>query len=247
MILIPAIDLLDGHCVRLVHGDFNEVTRYDTAPEALADRYLDHGAHWLHVVDLAASRDGEAADTAALFTLLRSAKQSVQTGGGVRTGGDIRARLEHGADRVVVGSLCAQDPKRFLGWVQEYGDEHIVAALDVSIDSEGVPRPRTHGWTREAAKDLWSLLDTLVAGGLKHALVTDIGRDGALSGPNVSLYRDILSRYPDLQLQASGGVSRIDDLKALRNTGAAGAIVGKALLEGAFSVGEAMEALCGPD
>jgi phosphoribosylformimino-5-aminoimidazole carboxamide ribotide isomerase len=247
MILIPAIDLLDGRCVRLVHGDFNDVTHYDLEPEVIAQNYLNQGAHWLHVVDLEASRDGEAADTAALFKLLHSADQSVQTGGGVRTGGDIRARLEHGADRVVVGSLSAQEPDRFLGWVQEYGDDHIVAALDVTIDGEGIPRPRTHGWTRPSSKDLWSLLDVLVDGGLKHALVTDIGRDGALRGPNVGLYQDILERYPDLQLQASGGVSRIDDLKTLRNIGASATIVGKALLEGAFGVGEAMEALCEPD
>ena len=246
MILIPAIDLLDGRCVRLVHGDFNDVTYYDTEPEVIAQKYLDQGAQWLHVVDLEASRDGEAADTAALFKLLHSADQSVQTGGGVRSGGDIRARLDHGASRVVVGSLSAQEPERFLRWVREYGEDRIVAALDVAIDQEGTPWPRTHGWTRDAGADLWSLLGGLVEGGLKHVLVTDIGRDGALKGPNVELYREILERFPDIELQASGGVSRVDDLKTLRDTGAAGAIVGKALLEGAFGVGQALEALCEP-
>lgn len=247
MILIPAIDLLDGRCVRLVHGDFNEVTYYDSEPEALAEDYHEQGAHWLHVVDLEASRDGEAADTAALFKLLQSAEQSVQTGGGVRSGGDIRARLDHGADRVVVGSLSAQEPERFLRWVREFGDDRVVAAMDVSIDRQGTPWPRTHGWTREARADLWALLGHLVDGGLKHVLVTDIGRDGALKGPNVDLYRDILARFPGIQLQASGGVSRINDLKVLRDAGAAGTIVGKALLEGAFSAGEALEALCESD
>lgn len=244
MKLIPAIDLLDGRCVRLVHGDFNEVTYYDTEPEVLARRYRDEGAWWLHVVDLAASRDGEAADTAALFRLLAAADQSVQTGGGVRSGGDIRARLEQGAERVVVGSLCAQEPERFLRWVSEHGPDRIVAALDVNVDATGTPWPRTHGWTRDAGTDLWSLLDTLVAGGLKHALVTDIGRDGALHGPNVDLYREVLERYPDLRLQASGGVSRLEDLQDLRDTGVAATIVGKALLEGVFTVGEGLEALC---
>ena len=246
MILIPAIDLLDGRCVRLVHGDFNDVTYYDTEPEVIARKYLDQGAHWLHVVDLEASRDGEAADTDALFKLLHSAEQSVQTGGGVRSGGDIRARLEHGASRVVVGSLGVTAPERFLRWLGEYGDDRIVAALDVTIDGEGVPWPRTHGWTREAQANLWTLLQDLVDGGLRHLLVTDIGRDGALKGPNLGLYREILERFPDIELQASGGVSRVDDLKALRNTGAAGTIVGKALLEGAFSVSQALETLCEP-
>jgi phosphoribosylformimino-5-aminoimidazole carboxamide ribotide isomerase len=243
MELIPAIDLLDGRCVRLMHGDFNEVTYYETPPEGLARTYEEHGARWLHVVDLEASRDGEAADTSQLFKLLGSASQSVQTGGGVRTGGDIRARLDAGAARVVIGSLCALDTPRFLRWVKEYGPERIVAAVDVALDSDGLPWPRVRGWTEEAGMDLWTLMDTLVEGGLRHALITDIGRDGALKGPNRPLYRDILARYPAVQLQASGGVSRVGDLVALKAEGAAATIVGKALLEGAFSVSQALDAL----
>jgi phosphoribosylformimino-5-aminoimidazole carboxamide ribotide isomerase len=243
MELIPAIDLLDGRCVRLMHGDFNEVTYYKTPADDLARTYRQHGASWLHVVDLAASRDGEAADTSHLFKLLGSASQSVQTGGGVRKGGDISARLDAGASRVVIGSLCALDTPRFLRWVEEYGPDRIVAAVDVAIATDGTPWPRVHGWTEEAGMDLWTLMDTLVEGGLRHALITDIGRDGALKGPNRFLYQDTLSRYPDLQLQASGGVSRIEDLVALKEDGAAATIVGKALLEGAFGVGQALEAL----
>ena len=243
MELIPAIDLLDGHCVRLKHGDFNEVTYYDKPPERLAKAYREHGANWLHVVDLEASRDGEAADTSHLFKLLGSAEQSVQTGGGVRSGGDIRARLDAGASRVVIGSLCALDTPRFLRWVGEFGADRIVAALDVSLDANGLPWPRVRGWTEEAGRDLWTLLTLLVEAGLRHALITDIGRDGALKGPNRPLYQDILSRYPDLQLQASGGVSRIEDLLALRTDGVAATIVGKALLDGAFGVSQALEAL----
>lgn len=243
MNLIPAIDLLDGRCVRLVHGDFSNVTFYDEEPEDIARRYFENGARWLHVVDLAASRDGESADTAALFKLIHSADQHIQTGGGVRSGTDIIERLEEGADRVVIGSLCARDPERFLRWVGQHGADRIVAALDVQIDVSGLPRPRIFGWTEEAGMDLWTLLDLLVAGGLRHALVTDIGRDGAMKGPNVELYRDIIARYPDLQLQASGGVSRISDLAELQEAGAASAIVGKALLEGAIKLPMALAAL----
>ncbi len=243
MNLIPAIDLLDGRCVRLVHGDFNNVSHYDTPPERLAERYHQDGAAWLHVVDLEASRDGEAADTGALFQLLDRAEQSVQTGGGVRSGGDIQARLDHGATRVVVGSLCATETDRFVSWLGRFGKERIVAALDVRLDSGGVPWPRTHGWTESARIDLWRLLNHLVDGGLRHVLVTDIGRDGAMSGPNLDLYAEILARHPGLQLQASGGVSRIDDLVALRDAGAASTIVGKALLEGAFDVSSALKAV----
>ncbi|MEE4174331.1 MAG: 1-(5-phosphoribosyl)-5-[(5-phosphoribosylamino)methylideneamino] imidazole-4-carboxamide isomerase [Xanthomonadales bacterium] len=243
MELIPAIDLLDGQCVRLMHGDFNEVTYYDIPPERLARTYREDGASWLHVVDLEASRDGEAADTAHLFKLLGSASQSVQTGGGVRSGSDIRARLDAGASRVVIGSLCALDTPRFLRWVGEYGEDRIVAALDVAVAPDGTPWPRVRGWTEEAGMDLWTLMDTLAEGGLRHALITDIGRDGALKGPNRALYQKILERYPDLQLQASGGVSHVDDLLALKADGAAATIVGKALLEGAFGVSQAIDAL----
>jgi len=243
MILIPAIDLLDGRCVRLLHGDFGQVTRYALDAVQLADVYAVAGAGWLHVVDLAASRDGAEADTSALFRLLGQARQKVQTGGGVRNADDVARRLEAGASRVVVGSLSVTDSRRFVGWLSQFGAEHLVAALDVRIDDSGVPWPRIHGWTDRGDRDMWQVLDELAAGGLKHLLCTDISRDGALSGPNTGLYAEITRRYPDLQLQASGGVGSLDDLRRLKPSGAAGVITGKALLENRFTVAEALEAL----
>jgi len=243
MELIPAIDLLDGRCVRLLHGDFERLTVYADDAGDLAQRYGNAGAPWLHVVDLAAARDGESADTKALFKLLRTAPQSVQTGGGVRTAADIEHRLEAGAKRVVIGSLCAMGPQRFGRWLRQFGADNLVAAVDVSRDQHGRWLPRTHGWTRAAGRGLWSLLDELTDSGLRHLLCTDIARDGALTGPNLGLYRDIVSCYPALRLQASGGVSSLDDLRALTATGAAAAITGKALLEDRFTVAEALEAL----
>jgi phosphoribosylformimino-5-aminoimidazole carboxamide ribotide isomerase len=243
MILIPAIDLLDGRCVRLLHGDFEQVTHYPDTPEELARRYADAGATWLHVVDLAASRDGADADTSALIKLLGQAPQSVQTGGGVRSANDITRRLDAGAARVVIGSLSVTDSKGFIGWLEHFGAEKLVAALDIRIDDQGVPWPRIHGWTDRGDKHMWQLLDELVEGGLKHLLCTDISRDGALSGPNLDLYSAVTQRYPDLQLQASGGVSSLDDLQQLKPTRASGVITGKALLEKRFSVLEALETL----
>ena len=241
--IIPAIDLLDGSCVRLLHGDFDQCKVYDLDAGRLARRYAEEGADWLHVVDLAASRDGEKADIRPLLRLLEAAPQSVQTGGGVRKRDDVRLRLDAGADRVVVGSICAGEPERFAGWLDEFGPERLVAALDVQLDDFGTPWPRTHGWTREAGRDLWHLLAFLADQGLKHVLCTDIGRDGAMTGPNVGLYRDIAGRYPKLEVQASGGVSGLKDLAELAGSGAASAITGKALLEGAFTVAEAVEYL----
>ena len=235
MKLIPAIDLLDGRCVRLLHGDFEQVTHYPAAPETLASLYAGAGAEWLHVVDLAASRDGAAADTSALLELLAQAPQRVQTGGGVRNANDITKRLEAGAARVVIGSLCVTDTSGFIAWLQYFGAEKLVAALDIRFDDKGVPWPRIHGWTDQADRDLWQLLDELAAGGLVHLLCTDISRDGALSGPNLDLYSEITTRYPQLQLQASGGVSNLDDLEDLKPTGASGVITGKALLDKRFT------------
>jgi len=243
MKLIPAIDLLDGRCVRLLHGDFDRVTHYPPTAAELARDYADAGAQWLHVVDLAASRDGADADTSALFKLLGQASQSLQTGGGVRSADDIARRLDAGAARVVIGSLSVTDSRGFIGWLDKFGAGKLVAALDIRFDESGVPWPRIHGWTDRGDRDMWHTLDELVAGGLVHLLCTDISRDGALSGPNLDLYSGITGRYPGLQLQASGGVSSLLDLQQLKSTNAAGVITGKALLEKRFSVAEALEVL----
>lgn len=243
MYLIPSIDLLDGEVVRLRHGDFADCSRYEVSAARLAAEYADAGADWLHVVDLAASRDGASADTGPLLKLLRAAPQSVQTGGGVRTAEDIAARLEHGADRVVVGTVCVARPETFSEWLKRFGPDRLVAALDVAFDDDGVPWPRTHGWTETGSRTLWNLMDELAAAGLVHLLCTDIGKDGALRGPNLALYRELAARYPDVEVQASGGISGLRDLTELAGTGATAAITGKALLEGCFTVHEAVRIL----
>lgn len=243
MQIIPAIDLLDGKCVRLLHGDFNKCKVYDLDPASLAAEYAEAGAQWLHVVDLAASRDGADADIRPLLQLLEMAPQSVQTGGGVRNESDLQVRLDHGASRIVVGSICVTQPERFTTWLADIGSDHLVAALDVQIDENGTPWPRTHGWTQGSERNLWALLDYYQDKGLKHLLCTDIGRDGAMSGPNLDLYRDIVRRYPSLAVQASGGVSGLKDLENLTQTGVDAAITGKALLEGCFSVTQALDIL----
>ncbi|MEE8340006.1 MAG: 1-(5-phosphoribosyl)-5-[(5-phosphoribosylamino)methylideneamino] imidazole-4-carboxamide isomerase [Xanthomonadales bacterium] len=243
MQIIPAIDLLDGGCVRLKYGDFKQRKNYHSDPLVLAQEYARQGARWLHIVDLAASRDGAAADIKPLLRLLKKAPQLVQTGGGVRNETDLQLRLDHGADRVVVGSICVTEPERFAGWLSEFGPDRMVAALDVQIDDSGIPWPRTHGWTQGSARSLWQLLDFLGDRGLRHLLCTDIGRDGAMTGPNLELYREIVGRYPDLSVQGSGGVSSLTDLEQLAQTGVDAAITGKALLEGCFTVADAMEVL----
>jgi phosphoribosylformimino-5-aminoimidazole carboxamide ribotide isomerase len=243
MQLIPAIDLLNGQCVRLLHGDFEQCKIYSASALELARSYHESGAEILHVVDLAASRDGEAADSSDLFDLLKNAPQNVQTGGGVRSEMDIIKRLDCGAKRVVIGSLCVTSPEFFKDCLQKFGADQLIAALDIMRDEHGTPYPRIHGWTEGSDRSLWSFLDEFSAEGLEHLLCTDISRDGALTGPNTQLYEEIVQRYPSLKLQASGGVAVLDDLLALKKVGAAGAITGKALLEERFNVGEALEIL----
>ena len=137
--IIPAIDLLDGSCVRLMHGDFSRCKVYELDAVRLATDYAEQGAEWLHVVDLAASRDGPKADTRPLLRLLGGAPQSVQTGGGVRAEADVQLRLDNGANRVVVGSICVTKPKQFAEWLAYFGPDRLVAALDVMLDPGGVP------------------------------------------------------------------------------------------------------------
>ena len=138
MLIIPAIDLLDGNCVRLLHGDFKQCKIYDLDAVRLASDYAGEGAEWLHVVDLAASRDGADADIRPLLKLLENSTQLVQTGGGVRSAQDIGRRLDHGADRVVVGSLSVDEPETFAHWLARFGADNLVAALDVRIDEDDV-------------------------------------------------------------------------------------------------------------
>ena len=243
MQLLPAIDLLDGKCVRLLKGDFNRCEVYPVKPDELAAKYAFAGATWLHVVDLAASRDGEKADSTPLYQLISQCTQLVQTGGGVRNADDVATRLDNGAGRVVVGSISTADPPRFSRWLRRFGAEKLVAALDVLFNEKGIPIVRTHGWTRDSGRSLWELLEYYEGKGLEHVLCTDISRDGAMSGPNVSLYRDLKQQHPEFNLQASGGVSNLNDLLSLATTGADQAISGKALLDGSFTASDAVEAL----
>jgi phosphoribosylformimino-5-aminoimidazole carboxamide ribotide isomerase len=233
MILIPAIDLRNGRCVRLFQGDFSAETRYEYDPSQLLDQYRDLGASWLHVVDLDGAKDGSLANRSIITALTARALGSVrlQVGGGVRSAATLEDLLQQGVSRVVVGSLAVERPDEVAGWLDRYGPERICLAFDVRLDEAGVPRVRTRGWTEATSISLWDAVHRLSADGIKHVLCTDIERDGALSGPNVELYREAVSRFPNLAWQASGGIRHAVDLTALAQTGVAGAVSGKALLE----------------
>lgn len=231
MIVIPAIDLRRGRVVRLQQGDYARETRYgDTAFErALA--YEKAGAKLLHVVDLDAALDGGDGNLRRIGEICDALSIPVQTGGGVRNRDDVIRRLDAGAARVVIGSVCVREPDRVCDWIGEFGPEAIVAGLDVK-SSHGRWIPQAAGWTEAGALDLFELLDRLKDAGLVHLLCTDIARDGMLSGAGADLYRDLKTRYPALAIQASGGIGSEADIEAVAATGVAGCIVGRALLEG---------------
>lgn len=231
MQLIPSIDLRGGHCVRLLKGDFGAETRYDIDPRTLLERYAGWGAAWLHVVDLDGARDGALANRNMIVALAASGALQVQVGGGVRSAAVVDDLLGAGVARVAVGSAAVETPQEVRAWFARYGAERICLAFDVQLDDRGVPRLRTRGWREQSALSLWEAVDLYAPDGLRHVLCTDIARDGALAGPNVALYEQAHLRYPQIEWQASGGVSSAADLLALDRVGAAAAISGKALLE----------------
>lgn len=238
MILYPAIDLLDGRVVRLHKGEFDAVTDYGDDPVAVAERFGEAGASWVHVVDLSGARDGARRQSETIRAICRTGLR-IQTGGGVRSAEDVESLLAMDVERVIVGSLAVTEAETVRGWIGRYGAEHITLALDVRRIG-GQYRPALSGWTDLMMTTLDDVVKAYDGSGLANALVTDIGRDGDLSGPNLALYRGLVQRFPDVAWQASGGVASLGDIEAVRETGAAGAITGKALYEGRFTLAEAL-------
>jgi phosphoribosylformimino-5-aminoimidazole carboxamide ribotide isomerase len=229
---IPAIDLKDGGCVRLYQGRFDEVSHYARDPVALAARYLSLGVDWVHVVDLDGARAGTGGNRELIGRMAAPAPGRLQVGGGVRTRADVASLLGLGVGRVVVGSTAAEQPAEVRAWLDEFGADRIVLAFDVLLDADRTPWLRTRGWTEDAGLSLWDAIEAYAGLGQLNVLCTDVARDGAMRGPNQDLYTECMRRFPDLRLQASGGVRDIKDVEALRATGATGAIIGKALLDG---------------
>ena len=231
MLLIPAIDLRNGRCVRLLKGDFAAETRYEFEPHELLQRYRGIGASWLHVVDLDGARDGTLANRSILVSLASQSAVKIQVGGGVRSAAVIDDLLRNGVSRAVIGSLAVEQPRVVIGWLNQFGPARLCLAFDIRNDESGVPRVRTRGWTQGGHLSLWEALEPFLEHGLQHVLCTDIERDGALTGPSLELYRQARERHPQIAWQASGGVRDAADLAALAQLGMAAAVSGKALLE----------------
>ncbi|MEZ5920912.1 MAG: 1-(5-phosphoribosyl)-5-[(5-phosphoribosylamino)methylideneamino]imidazole-4-carboxamide isomerase [Parvularculaceae bacterium] len=242
MLIYPAIDLMGGCCVRLSQGDRGRVTRYVETPAELLSRFAASGASWAHIVDLDGAEKGLPVQHNLVAALAKEAPVSIQASGGIRDASHVEMLFEAGVSRVVIGSLAVTKSERVNGWIKKFGPSQIVLAFDVQIVEPGEPMVATHGWRRASTKTLWSLLDAYADSGLEHILVTDISRDGMLSGPNVALVEEIVCRWPAIKLQASGGVGSLEDVAALRSAGADAAIIGKAIYEARVDLAEAIRA-----
>ncbi|WP_166038005.1 1-(5-phosphoribosyl)-5-[(5-phosphoribosylamino)methylideneamino] imidazole-4-carboxamide isomerase [Sphingosinicella sp. YJ22] len=236
MILYPAMDLMGGRVVRLRQGRFDDATAYAADPaEALAE-FAAAGAEWAHVVDLDGARAGEPVQHDLIARLAGTAKLKLQVGGGFRTRDQVARMLDFGVARVVIGSLTVKQPNLVRAFFEEFGAERITLSLDVRIEG-GMPLVVASGWTEKSALSLWEAAALYPEA--RHILLTDVGRDGMLAGPNFALLEEAVKRLPAAQIQASGGVSSLDDLRRL---GTAGTIVGKAIWDGRFTLAEALDA-----
>ena len=236
MKIIPAIDIISGKCVRLTEGDFGRQTTYDTSPLETAKRFEAAGFDRLHMVDLDGARQGSLVNLSILIEVAANTRLKIDFGGGIKTDDDIKAVFNAGAHLVNVGSIALRDSEKLKSWIGSFGGDRILLAADVR---EGMIA--TAGWQENSDVNVITFLQTWHELGLTQAFITDIGRDGALKGPNVDLYKQVIGQLPGLKLIASGGVSSLDDLHALKSAGCDGAIVGKAIYENRLNLSELIE------
>ena len=238
MRIIPAIDIKEGKCVRLWQGDFEKTTEYNSDPTEVAKQFAALAATDLHLVDLDGARFGQQTNRDIVAAIAKESHLEIQLGGGIRDAETVADWLSAGVHRCVIGSLVITEPDAVKAWLSRFGGDRIVLALDVRIDNQQEPIVTTHGWTRDSSTSLFECISDFRTAGLQHVLCTDVSRDGAMAGPNFELYQNILGTFPDLELQASGGVRNIEDLEQLRRIGVPAAISGRALLDGKISAEE---------
>jgi phosphoribosylformimino-5-aminoimidazole carboxamide ribotide isomerase len=234
--IYPAIDMRGGKCVRLVQGDYNQETVYGDSPFEMAKKFADEGAEWIHMVDLDGAKEGSRINDEFVIAVAEKLDAKVQIGGGIRTKEDIEHYLNRGVDRVIIGSIAVSNTELVKEWLREYGDK-IAIGLDAK---DGYVA--THGWLETSALKAVDLGKELAEAGAETFIFTDIATDGMLSGPNVEAVMD-LAEQTGKSVIASGGISSLEDLKTLKeyeSRGVSGAICGKSLYTGKFTVSEAV-------
>jgi phosphoribosylformimino-5-aminoimidazole carboxamide ribotide isomerase len=236
MYIIPAIDIIEGKCVRLTQGDYNQKKIYNEHPLEVAKEFADAGLTRLHLVDLDGAKSGKIINYKVLETLASKTNLHIDFGGGLKSDADLKIAFECGAKQITGGTIAVKNRDVFLSWLSTYGAEKIILGADVKNEKIAVS-----GWLETS--DLWlkDFLQDFVTHGIKYCICTDISKDGLLKGASNELYEKTLDDFKDLQLIASGGVSSIDDLYKLEEIGCFGAIVGKAIYEGKVTLKELMK------
>jgi phosphoribosylformimino-5-aminoimidazole carboxamide ribotide isomerase len=231
--LVPAIDIIDGKCVRLTKGDYDQKTVYRDSPADVAKEFEDLGFKRLHVVDLDGAKSKHIVNDKVLSEITTRTHLTVDFGGGIKTDDDLNCAFEAGASMVTVGSVAVTRPDLFEGWLQKYGAERMILGADVRNG-----RISINGWKEDSDEALLPFLEKYVAMGVKNVLCTEISKDGTLSGPAIELYKQVMAAYPHLHLIASGGVSSIADIEALEAAGIPSVVFGKAIYEGRIDLKE---------
>ncbi|WP_418894968.1 1-(5-phosphoribosyl)-5-[(5-phosphoribosylamino)methylideneamino]imidazole-4-carboxamide isomerase [Limibacterium fermenti] len=232
MRLIPAIDIIDGKCVRLTKGDYRTQKVYNASPLDVAKAFEDHGLRYVHVVDLDGAKSDHIVNHKVLRDIATKTSLQVDFGGGIKSDDDVRAAFDNGAHQVTAGSIAARHPERFLDWLAAYGSDRIILGADCMHR-----RIATHGWQEHSDTDVLDFIIDYEQKGAQYVICTDISKDGMLQGPATELYEEIIAKT-GVRLIASGGISSIDDLHALQRIGCEGAIIGKAIYEGRIKISE---------
>lgn len=230
--LIPAIDIIDGQCVRLTQGDYSQKTVYGS-PLDMSKQFEHIGFKRLHVVDLDGAKSRHIVNNAVLHEITTLTKLAVDFGGGIKTDEDLQVAFDNGAQMVTVGSIAVTHPDLFLGWVSQYGADHFILGADVRNGKISI-----NGWKDDSEEDLLPFLEKYIRAGVRNVLCTEISKDGTLSGPAIELYTRVMQAYPELHLIASGGVSSIEDIKSLDAAGIPAVVFGKAIYEGKINLQE---------
>ena len=231
--IIPAIDIIDGKCVRLIKGDYKQKTIYHEDPLVAAKQFEDAGLKRLHLVDLDGAKAGRVINWKVLAKIADQTNLVIDFGGGIKTEKDLQMVFNAGSEMAAIGSIAVKNEQLFLQWVNDYGAQKFFLGADVKDEKISIG-----GWLENTSVDIFSFLEKYLAQGINDVFCTDISKDGMLEGPAMELYKQIVEKFSDIKLVASGGVSNVNDLHALKNIGCAGAIVGKAFYENKISLAE---------
>lgn len=233
MRIIPAIDLIDGKCVRLTQGDYAQKKIYNENPVEVAKMFEDAGLKFLHLVDLDGAKAGKVMNWKVVESIASKTNLIVDFGGGVKTDAAIDRLFEYGVAQVNLGSIAVKDPDMVQGWIEKFGADKVILSADVKDEQIAIS-----GWLESSSLSITEFIGDYLKRGIIYVTCTDISTDGMLQGPNTGLYSKLLKTFPAIKLIASGGVSGLDDLTALRKTGVDGVIVGKAIYEGRVKLEE---------